>query len=449
MSTVYTIRKGLDIKLLGEAEKTVVDLNSRLFAVKPVDFIGCFPKILVEEGTEVKAGSPLFFDKYRDDIYFTSPVSGKVIEIRRGAKRKLLEIVVESDGKNETLDFGSAEVTALSREEITGKMLKSGVWPVIRQRPYSVVANPKDTPKSIFIPAFDSSPLSPDYDLMVHGHGEEFQAGLDVLSKLTNGDVFLNVHADKTFSKVFLNAKNVKINSFRGPHPSGNVSVHISKLDPINKGDIVWYVSPQDVLTIGRLFTTGKYDATRLVALTGSEVLKPRYYKTTLGASISTMIKDNVKEGKLRFISGNVLTGDKIEKEGFLGYYHQQITVIPEGDYFEFFGWGKPGFKKWSFSRSFPAFLTPRKKYRLDTNLHGGKRAFVMTGEFEKVFPFDIYPLQLIKSVLVKDIDLMENLGIYEIDEEDFALCEVIDTSKTDIQKIIRDGLDMMRKEMS
>ena len=449
MSTVHTIRKGLDIKLLGEAEKTFVDLNSRLFAVKPVDFIGCFPKILVEEGTEVKAGSPLFFDKYRDDIYFTSPVSGKVIEIRRGAKRKLLEIVVESDGKNETLDFGSSEVAVLSREEITGKMLKSGVWPVIRQRPYSVVANPKDTPKSIFIPAFDSSPLAPDYDLMVHGHGEEFQAGLDVLSKLTNGDVFLNVHADKTFSKVFLNAKNVKINSFRGPHPSGNVSVHISKLNPINKGDIVWYVSPQDVLTIGRLFTTGKYDATRLVALTGSEVLKPRYYKTTLGASIGNMVKDNVKEGKLRFISGNVLTGDKIEKEGFLGYYHQQITVVPEGDYFEFFGWGKPGFGKWSFSRSFPAFLTPRKKYRLDTNLHGGKRAFVMTGEFEKVFPFDIYPMQLIKAVLVKDIDLMENLGIYEIDEEDFALCEVIDTSKTEIQKIIRDGLDMMRKEMS
>jgi len=449
MSTVYTIRKGLDIRLLGEAEKTVVDLNSRLFAVKPVDFIGCFPKTLVEEGTEVKAGSPLFFDKYRDDIYFTSPVSGKVIEIRRGAKRKLLEIVVESDGKNETLDFGSAEVTALSREEITGKMLKSGVWPVIRQRPYSVVANPKDTPKSIFIPAFDSSPLAPDYDLMVHGHGKEFQAGLDVLSKLTNGDVFLNIHADKTFSKVFLNAKNVKLNSFRGPHPSGNVSVHISKLDPINKGDIVWYVSPQDVLTIGRLFTTGIYDATRLVALTGSEVLKPRYYKTTLGASISTMIKDNAKEGKLRFISGNVLTGDKIEKEGFIGYYHQQITVVPEGNYFEFFGWGKLGFDKWSFSRSFPSFLTPRKKYRLDTNLHGGKRAFVMTGEFEKVFPFDIYPLQLIKSVLVKDIDLMENLGIYEIDEEDFALCEVIDTSKTEIQKIIRSGLDMMRKEMS
>ncbi len=449
MSSVYSIKKGLDIKLLGDAEKTVVDLNSRLFAVKPVDFIGCFPKVLVQEGAEVKAGSPLFFDKYRNDIYYTSPVSGKIVEIRRGAKRKLLEIIIETDGKNEMLDFGISDLSGMNREAITEKMLKSGVWPVLRQRPYSVVADPKDTPKSIFIPAFDSSPLAPDFDLMVHGHGDEFQAGLDVLAKLTTGNIFLNVHAQKTVSKVFLNAKNVKINSFQGPHPSGNVSVHISRLDPINKGDIVWYVYPQDVMTIGRLFTTGKYDTTRLVALTGSEVLKPRYFKTPAGASVSNMVKDNVKKGKLRFISGNVLTGDKIEKDGFLGFYHQQITVIPEGDYFEFLGWGLPGFGKWSFSRSFPAFLNPDKKYRLDTNVHGGKRAFVMTGEFEKVFPFNIYPLQLIKAVLVQDIDLMENLGIYEIDEEDFALCEVIDTSKTEIQKIIRDGLDMMRKEMS
>jgi Na+-transporting NADH:ubiquinone oxidoreductase subunit A len=449
MSTVYNIKKGLDIKLLGEAEKTVVDLNATLFAVKPTDFMGCFPKLLVEEGTDVKAGSPLFYDKYRDQIYFTSPVSGKVSEIRRGAKRKLLEIVIESDGKNDSLDFGSAEISSLSREDITAKMLKSGVWPVLRQRPYSVIAEPGDKPKSIFIPAFDSAPLAPDYDLAVHGHGKEFQAGIDVLSKLTDGDIYLNVHAEKTVSKVFLNAKNVKINSFRGPHPSGNVSVHISRLNPINKGEVVWYVYPQDVMTIGRLFLTGKYDSTQLVALTGSEVKNPHYFKTPKGASIKNMVHNNVNEGKLRYISGNVLTGDKIEKHGFIGFYHQQTTVIPEGDYYEFFGWAKLGFGKWSFSKSFPAFLRPGKKYRLDTNLHGGERAYVMNGMFEKVFPFDIYPMQLIKAVLVKDIDLMENLGIYEIDEEDFALCEVIDTSKTEIQKIIRDGLDMIRKEMS
>ena len=449
MPAVYSIRKGLDIKLIGDAEKTVVDLKSRLFAVKPTDFIGCFPKMLVKEGDEVKAGSPLFFDKYREEIYFTSPVSGKVSDIRRGAKRKLLEVIIESDGKYESLDFGPADPAKTEREAIIEKLLKSGLWPAIRQRPYAVVAEPKDEPKAIFVPAFDSSPLASDYDLLVHGHGEEFQAGLDILAKLTKGKVYLNVHNDNTKSKVFLNAKNVEINSFSGPHPSGNVSVHISRLAPINKGEIVWYVLPQDILTIGRLFLTGKHDTTRLVALTGSEVKHKQYYKTRTGVSIADMVKDNVANGKLRYISGNVLTGDKIDKNGFVGFYHSQVTVIPEGNYYELFGWALPGFGKFSISRTYPSFLYPNKKYRLDTNLHGGQRAYVMTGMFEKVFPFDIYPLQLIKAILVEDIDLMENLGIYEIDAEDFALCEVIDTSKTEIQEIVRNGLELMRKEMS
>jgi Na+-transporting NADH:ubiquinone oxidoreductase subunit A len=449
MSTVFSIKKGLDIKLLGEAERVITDLKSSLFAIKPTDFIGCFPKVLVKEGDEVKAGSPLFYDKHREEIYFTSPVSGKISDIRRGAKRKLLEIVVSSDGKNESLDFGAADPQKATRKEVIDKLLKSGLWPLIRQRPYSIVAYPNDEPKAIFIPAFDSSPLAPDFDLMVHGHGEEFQAGIDVLSTLTAGKIFLNVHAEKTNSKVFLNAKNVEINSFRGPHPSGNVSVHISRLSPLNKGETIWYVYPQDVMAIGRLFLTGKHDTTRLVALTGSEVKKRQYFKTRLGASLENMVKDNVEAGDLRYISGNVLTGDKINKNGFMGFYHSQVTVIPEGKYFEFFGWALPGFGKFSFSRTYPSFLFPQKKYRLDTNMHGGKRAYVMTGMYEKVFPFDIYPLQLIKAILVEDIDLMENLGIYEIDAEDFALCEVIDTSKTDIQAIVRSGLEMIRKEMS
>ncbi len=449
MPTVYSITKGLDIKLIGDAEKTVADLNSRLFAVKPTDFIGCFPKMLVKEGDEVKAGSPLFFDKYREEIYFTSPVSGKVADIRRGAKRKLLEVIIASDGKYESLDFGPADLTGINREAITEKLLKSGLWPFIRQRPYSIVASPKDEPKAIFVPAFDSSPLAPDYDLMVHGLGKEFQAGLDVLARLTNGKVYLNVHEEKTKSKVFLNAVNVEINRFRGAHPSGNVSVHISRLSPINKGEIVWYVYPQDILAIGRLFLTGKHDTTRLIALTGSEVKHRKYYKTRAGVSIANMVKDNVEKGELRYISGNVLTGDKIDKSGFVGFYHLQTTVIPEGNYYELFGWALPGFGKFSVSRTYPSFLNPDKKYRLNTNMHGGERAYVMTGMFEKVFPFDIFPLHLIKAILVEDIDLMENLGIYEIDTEDFALCEVIDTSKTEIQKIVRDGLEMIRKEMS
>lgn len=449
MSTTFVIKKGLDIKLLGDAEKTIVDLDAEKFAIKPPNFMGCFPKVLVKEGDLVKAGTPLFYDKYRDNIVFTAPVSGKVEAIKRGAKRRLMEIVIDSDGKNEAIDFGASNIDSLKKDVVVEKMLKSGVWPVLRQRPYSVIANPNDTPKAIFVAAYDTSPLAPDFDLIVHGQGEAFQAGLDVLTKLTQGTVHLNVDTAKTFSKVFLNSKNVQVNKFSGPHPSGNVSVHISKIDPINKGDIVWYLYPQDVLTIGKLFLHGKFDSTRVVAIAGSEVKHPQYYKTFIGASLKNMVSGNITDGDNRFISGTVLTGEKIEKDGFVGFYDSLITVIPEGKHHEFFGWMLPGLNKFSFSRTFASLLTPNKKYRLDTNLHGGVRAYVMTGKFEKVFPFDIYPMQLIKAILVEDIDLMENMGIYEIDHEDFALCEVIDTSKTEIQSIIRKGLDLMRQEMS
>ncbi len=449
MSSTFVIKKGLDIKLLGSSEKTVVDLNADRFAIKPPNFVGCFPKVLVKEGDLVKAGTPLFLDKYRDNIIFTAPVSGKVEAIKRGAKRRLLEIIIDSDNKNETIDFGASGISNLKKEDAIEKMLQSGVWPLLRQRPYSVIANPDDTPKAIFVAAYDTAPLAPDFDLIVHGQGEAFQAGLDVLTKLTQGKVHLNVDVKKTISKVFLNSKNVQINKFSGPHPSGNVSVHISKINPINKGDIVWYLYPQDVLTIGRLFLEGKFDSSRIIALAGSEVKKPKYYKTFIGASIKKMVKNNISSSDNRYISGNVLTGEKIEKDGFVGYYDSLVTIIPEGKYYEFFGWLLPGFNKFSFSKTFTSWLSPNKKYRLDTNLHGGIRSYVMTGKYEKVFPFDIYPMQLIKAVLVNDIDKMENLGIYEIDGEDFALCEVIDTSKTEIQSIIRKGLELMRQEMS
>jgi len=449
MSTIYSVKKGLDIKLLGEAEKTIVDLDAKRFAIKPPDFIGCFPKMLIKEGDSVKAGTPLFFDKYRENITFTSPVSGKFVEIKRGAKRKILELIIESDGKFESLDFGSSDTGLSDKQQATEKLLKSGVWPLLRQRPYSVIANPDDTPKSIFVAAFSSAPLAPDYELMIKGNEKELQAGFDVLAKLTPGKVHLNTHDKLNHPEVFKNIKNVQVNTFSGAHPSGNVSVHISRLDPINKGDVIWYTDVQGVITIGKLFLTGKYDSTRIVALTGSEVLKPRYYRAHAGANITNMVVNNVSDSNNRFISGDVLTGKKIESDGFLSFYDSQVTIIPEGDYYEFFGWANPGFGKWSFSRTYPSWLTPNKKYRLDTNLHGGLRAFVLTGLYEKVFPFDIYPMQLMKSILVEDIDLMENLGIYEIDAEDFALCEVIDPSKINMQEIVRNGLELMRKEMS
>lgn len=449
MSNVIKITKGLNINLTGEAEKVIKSHSAKVYAIKPTDFIGVFPRMLVKEGDEVKAGTPLFLDKYREDIVFTSPVSGIVKEIKRGAKRALLEVKIESDGKFESQDFGAANPLELGREGVIEKLLRSGLWVFIRQRPYSVVANPKDKPKSIFISTFDTAPLAPDNDFIVHGQGEAFQAGLDALSVLTTGKVHLNIDANATHSKVFTNSKRVQINYFAGPHPAGNVGVQINKIDPINKGDVVWYLYPQDVINIGKLFLTGQYDSGRIIALTGSEVLRPGYYKTHIGASIESLVKDNTASGHKRYISGNVLSGTKIDLDGFVSFYHTQVTIIPEGDYYEFLGWALPGFDKFSISRTFPSFLFRSKKYRLDTNMHGGERAYVMTGQFEKVFPMDIYPLQLIKAILVEDIDLMENLGIYEVDEEDFALCEVIDTSKTNIQEIVRRGLDLIRKEMS
>lgn len=448
MSNTFKIKKGLDIKLVGEAEKVIREIPTKLCAIKPPDFHGVFPKILVKEGDEVKAGTPLFFDKYRENIKFSSPVSGKVKEIRRGAKRVLLEISIEAAPEQEFVDFGAADPNSLDKKAVTEKLLNSGIWPMIRQRPYSIIANPDDDPKAIMISAFDSSPLAPDFDMIVDGHEKAFQAGIDALRKLTSGKVYLNMGDDQR-STTFTGAKGVEFNTFSGPHPAGNVSTQINRISPINKGEVVWYLRPQEILSIGRLFLQGKTDPMRLIALTGSEVKKPVYYKTVLGASIADMVKENVTEGNLRYISGNVLTGKKIEKSGFVGFYDSQVTVIPEGDYYEFFGWALPGLNKFSFYGSFLSKIFPGKKYRLDTNYHGGERAFVLTGKFEQVVPLDIYPMQLIKSIMIEDIDQMEFLGIYEVDEEDFALCEFISTSKVNIQKIVRDGINLMIKEMN
>jgi len=448
MPETIKITKGLDIRLLGEADLTVKEIRSKLYAIKPIDFIGVFPKLLVQEGDEVKAGTSLFYDKYRENIRFSSPVSGKVKEIRRGPKRILLEIIIESDGKFASEDFGVSNPKDLPAEKITEKMLLSGVWPVLRQRPYGVIAYPGSEPKAILVSAFDTHPLAPDYDFIIEGQQQDFQTGLDALNKLAPGKVHLNIQDGKGVSPVFTQAAGVTIHRFRGPHPAGNVGTQINKIMPLNRGEAIWYLRPQDVLIIGRLFRSGKFDASKTIALTGSEVLKPHYIKTILGAGIREMITDNVTKNHIRYISGNVLTGAKIEKDGFLGFYDSQITVVPEGDHHEFFGWAMPGINKFSFYHSFFSWMQPRRKYRLDTNLNGGERAYVMTGMFERVFPLNIYPMQLIKAILVEDIDLMENLGIYEVEEEDFALCEFIDTSKTEIQSIVRKGLDLMRKEM-
>ncbi|MBN2522413.1 MAG: Na(+)-translocating NADH-quinone reductase subunit A [Bacteroidales bacterium] len=449
MSDKFTIRKGLDINLKGKAEKIFVKAErSELFGVKPTDFHGLVPKLTVKVGDKVKAGSALFYNKYRPEIKFTSPVSGVVQTINRGERRRILEVIIKSDAAIEYFDFKTDQPADLSREKVTKKLLESGLWPSIIQRPYNVVANPEDHPKSIFISAFDTAPLAPDYDFMVRGMEKEFQAGIDALSKLTEGKIHVNVDSVYPPSSVFTQAQGIQINKFKGPHPVGNVGTQIHFIDPINKGDIVWTVSPQNVIAIGRLFITGRYDASRIVALAGSEVMKPKYYKTIAGSCIRSITSGNVNENNVRYISGNVLTGTRVTKNGFLGYYDSLITVIPEGNYFEFMGWLSPGFNKFSLSRSFWSWMFSRKEYRINTNLKGGKRALMITGNFEKVFPMDIYPMQLLKAIVVEDIDLMEKLGIYEVIEEDFALCEFVDTSKTDIQEIVRKGLDLMIREM-
>ena len=450
MSDVIKIKKGLNINLQGKAEKIFMKARkAELYAVKPTDFHDLIPKLEVKEGDIVKAGSALFYDKYRPEIKFTAPVSGTIHAVNRGERRRIMEVVISPDEEIQYEEFQQADPETLSREEVKKNLLQSGLWPALKQRPYNIIADPEDTPKAIFISAFDTSPLGPDYDFILKDVDREFQAGINALKKLSGGKVHLNIEGTYPPSTAIKKAVGVQLNKFKGPHPAGNVGTQIHFIDPINKGEVVWVINPQDIVTIGRLFLNGLYDASRIVALTGSEVKNPKYYKTIAGACIRSITDENIREGNARYISGNVLTGTKVTANNFIGYYDSQITVIPEGDHYEFMGWLAPGFKKFSLSRTFFSWLAPEKEYRIDTNLRGGKRALMITGSFEKVFPMDIYPMQLLKAIIIEDIDLMEKLGIYEVAEEDFALCEFVDTSKTDIQEIVRKGLDLMYKEMN
>lgn len=414
------IRKGLDIHIKGEAARRTEVFEPTFCAIKPTDFIGVLPKMHVEEGDDVKVGSVLFHDKSNEKIVFTSPISGKVKAIVRGEKRAIQQVIIENDGKNESIDFGGIN-------NPVEKLLQSGVWPMLRQRPFATIANPDDKPKHIFVSMFDTAPLAPDYDYIIENQSNALTKGVEVLAKLTDGSVYMNIRKDAR-PCVSTWPQNVIVTEFEGPHPAGNIGTQINAISPINKGEVVWYCNPQDVITIGKLFLTGRYDSSRVIATTGSAMHEPHYYKTKIGADMTPILSigDNA-----RIISGNVLTGTNITKnDGFLCFYDSQVTAIPEGNHYKLFGWLMPAFKRYA-----------------DTNTNGDTRPYIMTGQFERVFPFDIYPMQLIKACLIKDIDQMEELGIYEVDAEDFALCEVIDPSKTPIQQIIRDGLEFIRKE--
>lgn len=443
------IKKGLNIPLKGTPEKIIESAKlPSVFAIKPPDFMGFQHKLHVKVGDKVLAGTPLLASKTNESIVITSPISGEVVDIVRGEKRVLLEVRIKSDETIKFEKFKEGSQIPSDKNEIINLLLRSGLWAMIRQRPFDVIPEPTAVPRDIYISTFDSSPLAPDYGFILKGKENYLQTGIDALSKLTSGKIFLGLNAKANDNSIFENLKNVEKNYFVGPHPAGNVGVQIHHTKPINKGESVWYVNIQDLMAIGKLMVEGIFDASRIIAVTGPEVSKPTYCQTYIGANISNLVHLNDSNKPLRYISGNVLTGDKIESDGYLGFYHHQITVIPEGDYYEFFGWALPGFKKFSNTRQFFSKLIPAPNYQLDTNYHGSERAYVMVGQYEKVFPFDIYPVYLIKAILTNDIDKMEELGIYEVSPEDFALCDFVCTSKIETQEIVRGGLEMLRKEL-
>ncbi|HCB63180.1 MAG: NADH:ubiquinone reductase (Na(+)-transporting) subunit A [Bacteroidetes bacterium GWF2_43_63] len=450
MRKVYKIRKGLDIKLKGDVNPDDIRTHAaELYAVEPSRFRLMNPRLLVQEGDIVECGTPVIQNKLDERIILTSPVSGIVKRVVRGDKRKLLAVEIEPDKSERKVHFGEANPAMCERETIVSKLLKSGLWPLLRQRPYAIIANPDDTPRDIFISAFDSAPLAVSDHAFIKKNAAAFQTGIDVLKKLTAGRVHIGLHAEKTDELVYAAFKNTELHVFSGPHPAGNVGVQIHQIAPINKGETVWYLYPQDVVAIGKLFISGYREITRFVTVAGSEVKNTYMAEMPAESSLEWLLAGNIKEGDVRVISGNVLSGTNVGKQGFLGFYESMITVIPEGNYFDFFGWAAPGFNKHSASRTFPAFLTPKRKFRLDTNFHGSERAFVLSDQYDKVFPFDILPVYLLKAILAGDIEKMEKLGIYEVAEEDFALCEYVCTSKIESQQIVRDGIDLMIKEMS
>ena len=449
MSKTIKLRKGFDIKMQGAAEHIFFqNPMPETVALKPTDFVGMTAKMVVKEGDKVLAGDPLFIDKFHSEIQFASPVSGVVAAVNRGERRALLNVVVKPDAEIEYKKFENGSLDSMSREQVIAAMLNAGVWPFVKQRPYDVIANPNDKPKSIHISAFDSAPLAPDYTFALEESAADFQVGINALKKLTDGAVNLNIYKEERAKTTFTQVTGVEQNFFQGPHPAGNVGVQIHHIDPINKGDVVWVVNPQDVIIIGRLFSKGIFDARVVVALTG-QVKNPRYYKTILGASIKSFLAAESLSDDMRVISGNVLTGTKLGKDDYISFYDSQVTVIEEGNKPTFMGWLAPGFGKYSFSRAFFSWLQPNKKYMLNTNYNGGARAFVFTGIYEQVLPMDIYPMQLLKAIITEDIDKMEQLGIYEVVPEDFALCEFVCPSKIEIQSILRQGLDTIRKEFN
>ena len=450
MSNNIYLKKGLDLPINGTAaQNTKKVIVPDVVAVKPTDFRGLVPKLLVKEGDKVLAGTPVLADKMSQNILFASPVSGTVAEVVRGEKRKLLEVRIKADANQEYVDYGVKKVADMSAEQIKSALLQAGLWPAVIQRPYGVIANPEVKPKAIFVSAFSTAPLAADTEFALAADIQHIQTAVNALAKLTDGGVHVSLNAENCSTSAFNKLENVTKHTFSGKHPAGNVGVQIHHISPVQKGEVVWTVSPVMLAAIGKLFNTGKYDVSRKVAVTGPKVNGPAYVDAYPGIAIKDL-KDfyNASEN-LRYVSGDVLTGSNVGAEGFLGFFDNQVTILEEGDKYELLGWAKPvRCSQFSASRTYFSWLTPNKKYDMDTNLHGGPRAFVVNDTYGNVLPMDIYPVFLLKACLANDIDKMEKFGIYEVLEEDLALCEYVCPSKIYIQQIITDGIALMLKEM-
>ena len=450
MSNNIYLKKGLNLPISGEAaQNTKKVLVPDVVAIKPTDFRGLVPKLLVREGDKVLAGTPVLADKMSQNILFASPVSGTVAEVVRGEKRKLLEVRIKADAEQEYVDFGVKKVSELSAEQIKEALLAAGLWPAINQRPYGIVANPEVKPKAIFVSAFSTAPLAANAEFALAEDVEHIQTAIDALGKLTDGGVHLSLNSENYSGTPFHKLNNVIQHTFTGKHPVGNVGVQISNISPIRKGETVWTVSLLMLAAIGKLFNTGKYDLRRKIAVTGPKAIEPAYVEGYPGIAVKDVAEFYNASENLRFVSGDVLSGTNIGADGYLGFFDNQISILEEGDKYELLGWAKPfRCKLFSTSRTYFSWLTPKKKYDMDTNLHGGPRAFVLNDVYSKVLPMDIFPVHLLKACLAGDIDNMEKFGIYEVLEEDLALCEYVDPSKIYIQQIITDGIALMLKEM-
>ena len=450
MSNNIYLKKGLDLPINGvAAQNTKKVIVPDVVAVKPTDFRSLVPKLLVREGDKVLAGTPVLADKMSQNILFTSPVSGTVAEVVRGEKRKLLEVRIKADAEQEYVDFGVKKVAEMTAEQIKEALLAAGLWPALTQRPYGIIANPEVKPKAIFVSAFSTAPLAASPEYALREDLEHIQTAINALGKLTDGGVHFSLNAANYSGTPFHKVENVIQHTFEGKHPAGNVGVQIHHISPIRKGETVWTVSLLMLAAIGKLFNTGKYDVRRKIAVTGPKAINPAYVEGYPGIAIKDVAEFYNASENLRFVSGDVLTGTNVGANGYLGFFDNQITILEEGDKYELLGWAKPvRCKLFSASRTYFSWLTPNKKYDMDTNLHGGPRAFVVNDVYGKVLPMNLFPVHLLKACLANDIDGMEKFGIYEVLEEDLALCEYVDPSKIYIQQIITDGIALMLKEM-